>query len=151
MSPCRFMLNTHPNLLSPPISPTVPITGMPPPSSLCTNAQPLPNLTCFTCPPIDSRSTPSPISFPHSSHQRRPSRACHLPLRFVPTPHAPQSDSFPRLIHAQCPCAPPHPLVYGTMEDFTLPHIFQVDSARVQVIFWSPPGVQVLFFGWEPY
>ena len=31
-------------------------------------------------------------------------------------------------------------------EDFTLPHIFQVDSAGVQVIFRSPPGVQVLFF-----
>ena len=32
------------------------------------------------------------------------------------------------------------------MEDFTLPHIFQVDSTGVQVIFRSPPGVQVLFF-----
>ena len=35
------------------------------------------------------------------------------------------------------------------LEDFTLPHIFQVDSAGVQVVFQSPPGVQVLFFGWE--
>ena len=34
-------------------------------------------------------------------------------------------------------------------KDFTLPHIFQVDSAGVQVIFQSPPGVQVHFFGWE--
>ena len=32
------------------------------------------------------------------------------------------------------------------VEDFTLPHIFQVDSAGVQVIFRSPPGVQVHFF-----
>ena len=32
------------------------------------------------------------------------------------------------------------------LEDFTLPHIFQVDSAGVQVIFRSPPGVQVHFF-----
>jgi hypothetical protein len=31
-------------------------------------------------------------------------------------------------------------------EDFTLPHIFQVDSARVQVIFQSPPGVLVDFY-----
>ena len=35
------------------------------------------------------------------------------------------------------------------LEDFTLPHIFQVDSAGVQVVFQSPPGVQVHFFGWE--
>ena len=35
------------------------------------------------------------------------------------------------------------------IEDFTLPHIFQVESAGVQVIFRSPPGVWVIFFGWE--
>ena len=27
-----------------------------------------------------------------------------------------------------------------------MPHIFQVDSAGLQVIFWSPPSVQVHFF-----
>ena len=37
-------------------------------------------------------------------------------------------------------------LVLEANEDFTLPHIFQVDSAGVQVIFRSPPGVQVHFF-----
>ena len=31
-------------------------------------------------------------------------------------------------------------------EDFTLPHIFQVDSARVQVILQSPPAVWLHFF-----
>ena len=40
-----------PNLLSPPISQTVPIAGVPPPSSLCTNAHLLLNPTRFTCPP----------------------------------------------------------------------------------------------------
>ena len=46
-----------------------------------------------------------------------------------------ESRRFPRL-----------DLASSNNEDFTLPHIFQVDSAGVQVIFRSPPGVQVLFF-----
>ena len=36
--------------------------------------------------------------------------------------------------------------IWGNLEDFTLPHIFQVDSAGVQVILQSPPGVQLHFF-----
>ena len=40
------------------------------------------------------------------------------------------------------------------LEDFTLPHIFQVDSTRVQVIFQSPFSrvhleSRCIFFGWE--
>jgi hypothetical protein len=31
-------------------------------------------------------------------------------------------------------------------EVFTLPHIIRLDSTRLQVIFQSPPGVQVPFF-----
>ena len=43
--------------------------------------------------------------------------------------------------------------LHPRVEDFTLPHIFQVDSAGVQVILRSPPGVQVLFFwlGAQPH
>ena len=33
-------------------------------------------------------------------------------------------------------------------EVFTLPHIVWLDSTRLQVIFQSPPGVQVPFFFW---
>jgi hypothetical protein len=32
------------------------------------------------------------------------------------------------------------------VEDFTLPHIVRLDSTGLQMIFRSPPGVQVLFF-----
>jgi hypothetical protein len=37
---------------------------------------------------------------------------------------------------------------YYNGEVFTLPHIVRLDSTGLQVIFQSPPGVQVPFFWW---